>query len=139
MVKKIYILVRPKSGMAIMDRVKKEILQSQCFDVVRKMPQYEETVSKIFPIEGDIIKDNLAIKPEDTEKLINEIEVIINCAASVDFNERLCDAFQINYFGALRMQDLAHRCKKIKVLTHVSTCYTNCEKKGYIQEKIYDI
>jgi nucleoside-diphosphate-sugar epimerase len=25
------------------------------------------------------------------------------------------------------------------VFTHVSTCYTNCEKRGYIQEKVYDI
>lgn len=92
-VKRIYLLVRPKSGVAIMDRVKKEILQSQCFDVVRKMPHYEDTVSKIFPVEGDIVKENLAIKPDVRELLINDLDVIINCAASVDFNERLCDAF----------------------------------------------
>ncbi len=68
------------------------------------MPHYNETVAKIFPIEGDIVKDGSGISPKDREMLINELDVIINCAASVDFNERLCDAFQINYFGALRMQ-----------------------------------
>jgi fatty acyl-CoA reductase len=49
--------------------------------------------TKIFAIEGDITKDQLALKPSDRAMLINELDVIINCAASVDFNERLCDAF----------------------------------------------
>jgi thioester reductase-like protein len=44
------------------------------------------------PIEGDITKEYLAIKPEDRNRLVNELNVIINIAASVDFNERICDA-----------------------------------------------
>ena len=50
-------------------------------------------IAKIVPIEGDIVKEGLAIKPEVRERLINDVQVIINCAASVDFNERMCDAF----------------------------------------------
>lgn len=138
-VRKIYLLVRPKSGVPPMDRVKREILQSPAFDNVRQMPQFQSMVDKIRPIEGDIVKENLAIKPEDREMLINDLDIIINCAASVDFNERLCDAIKINYMGPLRMLDLAHQCKKIQIFTHVSTCYVNCEKKGYIKEQIYDI
>lgn len=62
---------------------------------------------KVVPIEGDIVKENLAIKPDDREVLIKELDVIINIAASVDFNERISDALQINYFGCLRMLELA--------------------------------
>lgn len=94
---------------------------------------------KIIPIEGDICKDMLAIKPADRDMLINELNVIINIAASVDFNERISDALQINYFGALRMLDLAQSCKNLAIYTHVSTCYVNCEKFGFIKEEIYDI
>ena len=79
------------------------------------------------------------MKPEDRKLLINELDVIINMAASVDFNERLCDAIQVNYNGSLRMLELAKECKKLKVFTHVSTCYVNCEKQGFIKEQIYDI
>jgi hypothetical protein len=32
------------------------------------------------------------MKPEDRARLVEDLDVIINCAASVDFNERLCDA-----------------------------------------------
>ena len=96
-------------------------------------------IAKIVPIEGDIVKDCIGIKPEDRELLVNDLQVIINCAASVDFNERLCDSFQINYYGAIRMQQLASECKHLQIFTHVSTCYTNCEKRGFIKEQIYDI
>jgi fatty acyl-CoA reductase len=91
--KMIYVLVRPKRGTKPMDRVWKDIFSSQCFDVVRKKPNFMEIVNtRIKPIEGDITKDLLAIKPEDRIKLVNELNVIINIAASVDFNERICDA-----------------------------------------------
>ena len=57
------------------------------------MPGFDDIAhNRIFPIEGDITKDGLAMKPEDRVRLVNELDVIINCAASVDFNERLCDA-----------------------------------------------
>ena len=59
-------------------------------------------------------------------------------AASVDFNERLCDAIQINYFGCLRMLELAVECKNIKVFNHMSTCYVNSDKQGFIKEQIYE-
>ena len=102
--KRIYVLVRPKRGTKPMDRIWKDIFSSQCFDVVRRQQNFIDIVNtKIVPIEGDICKDLLAIKPEDRQVLSQELNVIINIAASVDFNERICDALQINYFGCVRM------------------------------------
>ena len=83
---------------------------------------------KIIPIEGDICKEGLALKPEDRALLINDLDIIINVAASIDFNERLCDALQINYYGCLRMLELATECKHLIMFTHVSTCYVNSDK-----------
>ena len=104
------------------------------------MPYFNEMVNdKIIPIEGDINKEGIALSEEDKYKLINELHVIINCAASVDFNEQISDAININYMGSLRMLDLAHQCEKLEIFTHVSTAYVNCEKKGFIKEQIYDI
>jgi nucleoside-diphosphate-sugar epimerase len=67
------------------------------------------------------------------------VNVIFGCAASVDFNEFLKDAIQINYFGCLRMLELAKECKRLDVYTHVSTAYVNSDKEGFVDEKIYDI
>ncbi|TNV85444.1 hypothetical protein FGO68_gene11996 [Halteria grandinella] len=37
------------------------------------------------------------------------------------------------------MLDLAKQCKGLSIYTHVSTCYVNCEKMGFIEEKIYEV
>ena len=37
------------------------------------------------------------------------------------------------------MLELAKECKKLEVLTHVSTAYVNCTRVGLIDEEIYDI
>lgn len=37
------------------------------------------------------------------------------------------------------MLDLGKDCKKLQAFTHVSTSYVNCDKRGVIEEKIYDI
>ena len=76
----------------------------------------------------------LAIKLMDREMLVRELNVIINIAASVNFNDPIQDALDINYFGCLRMLDLASECANLAIFTHVSTCYVNCEKFGFIKE-----
>lgn len=70
--------------------------------------------------------------------VVENCNIILNSAASVNFDDPLKEALQINYFGCLRMLDLAKECKNLEVFTHVSTCYVNCNRSGYIEEKIYD-
>lgn len=37
------------------------------------------------------------------------------------------------------MLELAQQCEKLQVFTHVSTAYVNCNRKGFIEEKIYEL
>lgn len=37
------------------------------------------------------------------------------------------------------MQVLGMECHRLEIHLHVSTAYVNCEKQGFIEEKIYDI
>lgn len=69
--------------------------------------------------------------------MINTVNIIINCAASIDFNQRLDGAIESNIKGSLRMQNLAKQVKNLDIFTHVSTCYVNCNLKGLINEEIY--
>jgi fatty acyl-CoA reductase len=39
--------------------------------------------------------------------IVEEVNVIINSAASVNFDDPLLDAIQINYFGCMRILELA--------------------------------
>ena len=41
--------------------------------------------------------------------------------------------------GCMRMLELAKECQNLTVFTHVSTCYVNCNRRGNIEEIIYDL
>lgn len=49
----------------------------------------------------------LGIPAEIRANIVKEIQVVINSAASVNFDEPLLDALQINYFGCQRVLELA--------------------------------
>ena len=139
-INKFYIMVRPKRNIKPIDRIKTEILTSENFRVLKSMNRnfVEWAESKIVAIQGDLIMENLGLSEEDRSMVVNDCHVIINSAASVNFDDPLQDALQINYFGCQRMLQLAKECKRLEIFTHVSTCYVNCNRLGDIEEDIYD-
>jgi nucleoside-diphosphate-sugar epimerase len=70
--------------------------------------------------------------------LVETCNVVVNCAASIDFNARLDQSIESNIKGTLRMLELAASLKKLDVFTHVSTCYVNSDMRGLIKEEIYE-
>ena len=63
-----------------------------------------------------------------TNMLIENVNVIIHCAATADFNARLDDAVKINVRGPLEVLALAKRIKNLENFVYVSTCYVNSDK-----------
>jgi len=88
---------------------------------------------------GDLVVDNLGLSDAHRGMLVNDCNVIINSAASVNFDDPIQEALAINYFGSLRMLELAKQCKHLLIHTHISTCYVNSTRTGYIEEAIYDV
>lgn len=56
--------------------------------------------SKIRPVIGDLTADELGLSASDLEIVTNEVNVIINSAASINFEDPIKEALSINYFGA---------------------------------------
>jgi thioester reductase-like protein len=46
-------------------------------------------IEKIVPVNGDLIIEGLGMSKEDRQMLTENCQAIINCAASVSFNEPL--------------------------------------------------
>jgi len=65
-------------------------------------------------VAGDLLKDQLSLSPEDFAEITQNLQVIFNCAASVDFNQKLNEALQINTLGSLRMLELSKHCGNIE-------------------------
>lgn len=78
--------------------------------------------------------DGLGLSKYDYEEIVERCHIIINCAASIDFNARLDQAIESNIRGSLRMMDLAKKVKNIEIFTHISTCYVNCNLTGLLRE-----
>ncbi len=99
--KHIYLMVRSKKSQSILERMKEGIFNSQIFDrVFEEQPTLRQDLfTRVTPIAGDLVMKGLGISPEDRLKITSEVDIIINCAASVNFDDPLLDAIQINYYG----------------------------------------
>lgn len=112
--KKLFVLIRAKKGENIVDRFKKQVIVSPLFERLRRQlgAEFDKYIeSKIHLIKGDLLEEGLGLSPSDHKLLTEELHIIINSAASIDFNAPLYDAIQINVLGTLRMYKLATECK----------------------------
>ena len=43
-------------------------------------------------VAGDLVQDGLGLSPEDRTRMANEVNIVINCAASTNFDDPILDA-----------------------------------------------
>lgn len=58
--------------------------------------QQPSFTDKIIPVPGDLCAKGLGLASEDAERVRQNVSVVIHCAATVSFNERLDQSLQIN-------------------------------------------
>ncbi|KAE8037460.1 hypothetical protein FH972_010047 [Carpinus fangiana] len=93
---------------------------------------------KVSVVPGDISLEGLGLKDSSLrEELWNQIDVIVNLAATTNFDERYDVALGVNALGAKHIISFAKKCVRIKVILHVSTAYVCGEKGGLILENPY--
>ncbi|XP_043944137.1 fatty acyl-CoA reductase 2 isoform X2 [Protopterus annectens] len=129
----IYILVRPKSGQSMQERVC-DMMKCKVFDRVRE--DFQNFQEKIVPISAELTHPNLAISSEDTERLLSCINIVFHCAATIRFDEPLKHALRLNVCGTQRILALARQMQKLDAFIHISTAYANCNRRQ-IDEVIY--
>ncbi|CAH0385057.1 unnamed protein product [Bemisia tabaci] len=131
---KIYLLVRPKKGVHPKVRLT-ELLKNSVFDRVRaECPA--SIFEKVICIEGNVTEAGLGLAIEDKATLISNVNVVFHSAATVKFNEALPSAVDLNTRGTKRVIELCHSIYKLEALVHVSTAYSNADKRE-IQEVVY--
>jgi len=130
---RIYLLVRSKKGKSEKDRYN-DIFQAPVFDLIKQQkPDFQDKVSLIT---GDITLPDLGLSDESKQLIINEINIIFHCAATVRFDQHLRTATYINIRATKDLINLAKQCKNFTSFLHVSTAYSNCNRKD-IDEKFY--
>ena len=131
-IKTIFVLLRPKKGKSIQERIEK-LFDVQLFDVLKSMNA--DFMKKLTPVAGDVAELGLALSPVDVEKMKN-VSVIFHSAATVNFNDSIKTAIFTNTRGTREILNFAGGLPNLKSFVHVSTAYSNCHLKE-IDEKIY--
>ncbi|CAD5324855.1 unnamed protein product [Arabidopsis thaliana] len=142
-VNKLYLVVRASDNEAATKRLRTEAFEKDLFKVLRDNLGDEKLNTllseKVVPVAGDIAMDHLGMKDSDLrERMQKEIDVIVNVAATTNFDERYDVGLGINTFGAqllLNVLNFAKKCVKAQLLLHVSTAYVCGEKPGLLPEK----
>ncbi|MBI3091116.1 MAG: SDR family oxidoreductase [Candidatus Tectomicrobia bacterium] len=143
-IKRIYLLIRPRGGdVPAQARLKADIFSSPLFQRLRTREEGREGFEaflggKVVAVEGDLMQVGLGLADEDLRRLAKEIDLIINSAATVQFDERLDLALNLNTLGPQRLLALAKSCLRRPLLVQVSTCYVGGKLAGPIPEQVLE-
>ncbi|XP_028117335.1 alcohol-forming fatty acyl-CoA reductase-like isoform X2 [Camellia sinensis] len=140
-VKKLYLLLRASDAHSASQRLHNEVISKDLFRVLREKlgANLNSLISeKVTPVAGDITCENLGVKDSNlVEEMWKEVDIVVNLAATTNFEERYDVALLLNTLGAKLVLDFAKKCTNIKMLLHISTAYVSGEREGLIVENSY--
>uniref|UniRef100_M0ZS88 Fatty acyl-CoA reductase n=1 Tax=Solanum tuberosum TaxID=4113 RepID=M0ZS88_SOLTU len=139
-VNKIYLLIRAKDKEAAFHRLKAEIMESELFKCIEEMhgKTYKLFIeNKLIPIVGNIYEPNLGMDIITSDKIAQEIDLIVDSAAITTFDERYDSALDANVNGPYQLMMFAKKCKNLKLLMHYSTGM--CAQKTYGGKQIHKV
>ncbi|KAK4730760.1 hypothetical protein R3W88_023748 [Solanum pinnatisectum] len=117
-------------------------MESELFKCLEEMhgESYKSFIeNKLIPIVGTIYEPNLGMDIITSDKIAQEIDLIVDSAAITTFDERYDLALDANVNGPYQLMMFAKKCKNLKLLMHYSTAYANGEREGLILEKPFSM
>lgn len=106
----LYLLMRPKKQKSIQDRLQ-DLTKNSVFEKYLETHTADDILKKLVPIAGDVGADNLGINEKDRQTVIDNVNVVIHSAATLDFFDGLKETTNINLLGTRRVMEL---CKQLK-------------------------
>jgi alcohol-forming fatty acyl-CoA reductase len=130
--------------MGVAARLEEEVLASTCFDRLRERHGAGWQAfhrSKLETVDGDLTRDRLGLSEAVWIDLAGRLDILINSAATVTFDERLDNAIELNALGLARLLELARAARekdRDPLFVQVSTCYVSGRRTGPIDEVILE-
>jgi len=120
------------------ERFKHEIAPASIFDALRE--QDPIALNKIFEdkiqcVTGEITEHNFGLGQHQWDELSQQVDMIVNSAASVNFREALDQALAINTLSTYNLINFSEAAGDVPIV-HVSTCYVNGFNEGDMGEAI---
>jgi fatty acyl-CoA reductase len=119
----VYVLLRAKKGKSVEQRLE-DITKNLIFEKLLET-NTNDIFKKLIPVTGDVGEENLGLSPIDRDILINNVNIVIHSAATLDFNQPLKDTVTINLLGTRRVLQLCSEIKNLNSMVHISSAYVN--------------
>nr|XP_037277436.1 fatty acyl-CoA reductase 1-like isoform X1 [Rhipicephalus microplus] len=123
--RRVYLLVRSKRGEEPQARLKK-MFNSEIFEHLKR--EQPEAFEKVTAIAGDLAQPGLGLGESDYATLVDNVSIVFHSGATVNFEDPLRDAFELNVLGTRRVLDICKKMSNIRAFVHVSTAYCNFDK-----------
>lgn len=98
--------------------------------------------ARVTAVRGDLLEPGLGLSQRDREWLIDSVDRIVHCAASITFDLPLHEAREINVEGVARVIELARAIAaggSLRRVVHVSTAYVSGRHAGEFSEDDLDL
>jgi len=79
-------------------------------------------MNNIKVINGNIAEESLGLSIADRNWIIENVNFVFHCAATIKFNEALESAAKINIQGTVNLLTLASQMRNLKVYEYKSVC-----------------
>ncbi len=139
---RIYVAIRPgrdREGtpISVGERLSALFAEAAVFDRFRREDPagFAAAIEKVVAIECDMLKPGLGLSDDVRERLVDELDILVSCAATVSFDDPLDHSLQLNTLGPQELLELARLGRKKPILVHVSTAYVNGRRGGLIAEE----
>ncbi|NKB66868.1 MAG: NAD-dependent epimerase/dehydratase family protein [Candidatus Latescibacteria bacterium] len=141
-IRRLYVLIRPRKKAngqvsTVAERLEEDFFDNSVFDQLKKSdPQALARLrQKVEAVDGDLTASKLGLDPQIRQRLVEDVDLIINSAATVDFDGQLDYSVQLNTLGPQRLLDFARECQRKVIFLHISTAYVNGRLEGSIPER----
>lgn len=88
-------------------------------------------------VRGDLLQEGLGLGAADRARIVEEVDQIVHCAASVDFGATLEFSREYNVDGTRRVLELCEAIQRggnLRRLDYVSTCYVSGARTDVVRE-----
>ncbi|KAK9916501.1 hypothetical protein WJX75_003432 [Coccomyxa subellipsoidea] len=138
-VKRIYVIIRSKRGVAAEARLNR-LLERSMWHLHRRDGRIApEAAVKLSVIPGDLLLPHCGVSGPNRRRLAREVDYVIHCAASICFEEHIHTLLSNNYQATRNVADLAVAAGKLRAFVHLSTAYVNCDRPhgSHVEEALY--